>query len=59
MRLNGKIILHLMGLLLLCNGAFMMVAALISVIYKDGVTTSITLAAIVTMMIGLISMFFH
>jgi len=58
MRLNGKIILHLMGLLLLCNGAFMMVAALISVIYKDGVTTSITLAAIVTMMIGLISMFF-
>ncbi|MCW1953553.1 MAG: TrkH family potassium uptake protein, partial [Flavobacteriia bacterium] len=58
MRLNGKIILHLMGLLLLCNGGFMMIAALVSSIYKDGVTTEILLAAIVSMMVGLISMFF-
>ena len=47
-----------MGLLLLCNGGFMMVAALVSSIYKDGVTTEILLAAIVSMMVGLISMFF-
>lgn len=36
----------------------MMVAALVSGIYKDGVTTEILLAAIVSMMVGLISMFF-
>lgn len=50
--------MHLMGLLLLCNGAFMLVAALVSGLYKDGVTTEITMAAIVTMLIGLVSMFF-
>ncbi|MDA9280067.1 TrkH family potassium uptake protein [Flavobacteriaceae bacterium] len=58
MRLNGKIIMHLMGLLLLCNGAFMLVAALVSGLYKDGVTIQITMAAIVTMLVGLVAMFF-
>ncbi|MDA0277333.1 MAG: TrkH family potassium uptake protein [Bacteroidetes bacterium] len=58
MRLNGKIIMHLMGLLLLCNGAFMLVAALLSGLYKDGVTIEITMAAIVTMLVGLLAMFF-
>jgi trk system potassium uptake protein len=58
MRLNGKIIMHLMGLLLLCNGAFMLVAALVSGLYKDGVTIEITMAAIVTMLVGLVAMFF-
>lgn len=47
-----------MGLLLLCNGGFMMVAALVSKIYEDGVTTQILLASIVSMMVGLVSMFF-
>ena len=47
-----------MGLLLLCNGGFMMVAALVSKIYEDGVTTQILLASIVSMMLGLVSMFF-
>lgn len=46
-----------MGLLLVCNGAFMFVAALVSRIYKDGITTEITLAAIITMLVGLFSMF--
>ena len=36
----------------------MLVAALVSGLYKDGVTTEITMAAIVTMLIGLVSMFF-
>jgi trk system potassium uptake protein TrkH len=58
MRLNGKIIMHLMGLLLLCNGGFMLVAALVSGLYKDGVTIEITMAAIVTMLVGLVAMFF-
>ena len=50
--------MHLMGLLLLCNGAFMLVAALVSGLYKDGVTIEITMAAIVTMLVGLVTMFF-
>jgi trk system potassium uptake protein TrkH len=58
MGFNAKIIIHLMGLLLLCNGGFMIVAALVSGIYQDGVTLEITLAAIVTMFIGVLAMFF-
>ncbi|PCJ97346.1 MAG: potassium transporter [Flavobacteriaceae bacterium] len=57
MRLNSKIIVHLMGLLLLCNGFFMLIAAGVSGAYKDGATLDITLAAIVTMLIGVLSMF--
>ena len=47
-----------MGLLLLFNGGFMILAALVSGIYQDGVTLEITLAAIVTMFIGVLAMFF-
>ena len=47
-----------MGLLLLCNGGFMILAATVSGIYQDGVTLEITLAAIVTMLIGVVAMFF-
>ncbi|NNC61050.1 MAG: TrkH family potassium uptake protein, partial [Eudoraea sp.] len=41
----------------LCNGGFMLLAALVSGIYHDGVTLEITLAAIVTMMLGVMAMF--
>ncbi|WP_297763312.1 TrkH family potassium uptake protein [uncultured Muriicola sp.] len=58
MGFNSKIITHLMGLLLLFNGGFMILAALVSGIYQDGVTLEITLAAIVTMFIGVLAMFF-
>ena len=47
-----------MGLLLLFNGGFMILAALVSGIYQDGVTLDITLAAIVTMLTGVLAMFF-
>ncbi len=47
-----------MGLLLLFNGGFMILAALMSGIYQDGVTLEITLAAIVTMLTGIVAMFF-
>ena len=47
-----------MGLLLLCNGFFMLIAAFVSGIYKDGVTLDITLAAVVTMLVGVVSMFY-
>ena len=58
MRLNTKIIFHIMGLLLLCNGAFMLLAALVSGIYKDGATLGIGLAAITTMFVGTFAMFY-
>ncbi len=55
--LNTKIIFHIMGLLLLFNGGFMLVAALISFLYKDGVTSEITLAGAVSIAIGGVVMF--
>lgn len=58
MGLNTRIIVHIMGLLLLCNGSFMLLAAFVSGIYKDGVTLDITLAAIVTMLFGVMAMFY-
>ena len=58
MKLNFRIIIHIMGLLLLCNGSFMLLAAFVSGIYKDGATLDITMAAIVTMLIGVMAMFY-
>ena len=43
MKLNTRIIIHIMGLLLLCNGSFMLLAALASGIYKDGATMDLSL----------------
>ncbi len=57
-KLNYKIVLHIMGVLLLINGGFMLLATLFSLIYKDGVTVQITVAALLTMMVGVSFMFF-
>lgn len=45
-----------MGLLLLCNGGFMMIAALFSLLYQDGVTLDIFLASITTIVTGVLFM---
>ncbi|WP_339653264.1 potassium transporter TrkG [uncultured Maribacter sp.] len=58
MRLNLRIIFHLMGLLLLCNGGFMLLAAVVSGVYEDGATLSITLASLTTMFVGVFSMYY-
>ena len=58
MKLNYKIIFHFLGLLLLFNGGFMLLSALISLIYKDGVTLQIFLAGATTLMVGIIAMIF-
>ncbi|MGB5404865.1 MAG: potassium transporter TrkG, partial [Robiginitalea sp.] len=58
MGLNSKIILHLMGLLLLFNGGFMALAALVSGLYADGATLGISLAAVTTLFVGTIAMYF-
>lgn len=52
MKLNFKIILHFFGLLLLFNGGFMLVAALISFIYQDGVTTKMLLSGTLVVLVG-------
>ena len=51
-RLNLKIILHLLGLLLSVNAGFMFLCALVSFIYKDGVVLQLFYAGIVTLAIG-------
>ncbi len=58
MKLNTKIIFHFMGLLLLCNGGFMLLATLISFIYKDGfVTFTILVSGVATLFLGFIMMY--
>ncbi|MCB0382339.1 MAG: TrkH family potassium uptake protein [Psychroserpens sp.] len=57
MKLNFKIIFHFFGLLLLFNGGFMLLAALISFIYQDGVTTQILLSGIFVVLVGAILMY--
>ncbi len=52
MRLNYKIIFHFLGLLLLFNGGFMLLSALVSFLYHDGVTLLITAAGLITLSIG-------
>ncbi|WP_040559754.1 potassium transporter TrkG [Kordia algicida OT-1] len=52
MRVNYKIIFHLMGLLLICNGGFMLLATLVSFLYEDGVTFKMFLAGLVTIIAG-------
>lgn len=58
MGLNSKIIIHLMGLLLLFNGGFMVLAALVSGLYSDGATLGISVAAVTTLFVGTLAMYF-
>ena len=56
MKLNYKIIFHFFGLLLLFNGGFMLLAALLSFFYKDGATFDLFLAGISVLAFGVMSM---
>ncbi len=56
MKLNYKIIFHFLGLLLLFNGGFMLLASLVSYIYSDGVAFQIFIAGILTLLAGVITM---
>lgn len=46
-----------MGLLLLCNGGFMLLSVLVSWLYDDGVTLEISMAALLTLFLGTLLMF--
>jgi trk system potassium uptake protein TrkH len=56
-KLNYKIIFHFLGLLLLFNGGFMLLSALVSFIYSDGVTLQLCSAGLISIAIGGIAMF--
>jgi trk system potassium uptake protein TrkH len=56
-KLNYKIIFHFLGLLLLFNGGFMLLSSLVSLIYKDGVTSSLFISGGLTILVGLLMMF--
>ena len=58
MKFNYKIIFHFLGSLFLFNGGFIMLASLVSLIYKDGVTHQLFLASLITIAIGALVMFF-
>ncbi|WP_304388032.1 TrkH family potassium uptake protein [Mariniflexile sp. AS56] len=56
MKLNYKIIFHFLGLLLVFNGGFMLLASLVSFLYNDGVTLQIFFAGLFTIIIGIVTM---
>ena len=58
MKLNYKIIFHFLGLLLLFNGGFILIATIISIIYKDGVTLELLLSGFTILILGSIIMFY-
>lgn len=55
--INFRIISHLMGLLFVVNGGFMLLSTLVSWIYQDGVALQIFTASAVAMILGGIIMF--
>ncbi|SEQ06203.1 trk system potassium uptake protein TrkH [Hyunsoonleella jejuensis] len=58
MRLNYKIIFHFLGLLTLFNGGFMLLSTLVSYLYEDGVTGTLSLASLLTLVLGGVVMLF-
>ena len=58
MRLNYKIIFHFLGLLILFNGGFMLLSTLVSYLYEDGVTGTLSLASLLTLVLGGVVMLF-
>ena len=56
MKLNYKIIFHFLGLLLSFNGSFMLLASLMSFLYKDGVTFQIAVAGLIALTLGVLVM---
>lgn len=55
-KINKEIIANLMGVLLLFNGGFMLLSALVSLLTKDGVTFELTLSAFSVSFLGVFIM---
>jgi len=56
-KLNIKIIFQMMGFLLIFNGSFMLISAIVSFFYKDGATEGIFFAGFVTILVGFLLQF--
>ncbi|MGJ8592126.1 MAG: TrkH family potassium uptake protein [Aquaticitalea sp.] len=56
-KFNYKIIFHFFGLLLLFNGGFMLLSALVSLLYQDGVTLELFLSGLSVLIVGVVLMF--
>ena len=56
MRINYKIIFHFFGLLLVFNGAFMMLSTIVSLVYDDGVAFEMFLAGFTVTLVGIMTM---
>ena len=52
MKINTKIITYFLGFLLLINGGFMFLSALLSYIYKDGITGDLLLSGTISELIN-------
>ncbi|AUC75274.1 TrkH family potassium uptake protein [Olleya sp. Bg11-27] len=59
LRLNYKIIFYFFGLLLVFNGGFILLSALVSLIYQDNVTLELFLSGFGVLSFGLFGMFNH
>ena len=59
MKINTKIITYFLGFLLLINGGFMFLSALLSYIYKDGITGDLILSGTIVSIIGLLMLFLN
>ncbi len=53
MKINTKIIVYFLGFLLLINGGFMFLTALLSYIYQDGITNSLLMSGVLVTLVGL------
>jgi trk system potassium uptake protein TrkH len=57
LKLNYQIIFYFFGLLFLFNGGFVLLASLVSLIYKDGVTLELFLSGLIISLIGVFTMY--
>ena len=57
-RLNNKLIFYIIGMLLIFNGGAMIISAIVSFIFNDGVLKEIAFSAFLTLLIGTLIMFF-
>ena len=59
MKINLKIITYFLGFLLIINGGFMLLCALLSFFYADGITGSLMMSGLIVFMTGLVMLFFN
>ena len=59
MKINIKIIFYFLGFLLLINGGFMFLTALLSYFYKDGITNSLLISGVIVTAVGLLMLFLN